>query len=238
MKKEDIKLSDLERILFGDAPPAFMLEVLVRSLVIFFALFLTMKLLGKRMTGQLNNTDMGVLLTLGAIISVPMQIPERGILQGFLVLLLAVIFQRGLNLWAFKRYQVELLTHGAVQILVRDGTIEPEVLKKNRLSKHQVFAVLRNKNVFNLGTVKRLYLEARGTFTLLTYSGSCEGLSIYPQEESFGLMKAEASAAGKLACVNCGTIIVAATALHPTRCPKCKQDQFIEAIKSARDEEE
>lgn len=219
MKKEDIKLSDIGRILFGDAPPAFMIEVLLRSLVIFFALFLAMKLLGKRMTGQLNNTDMGVLLTLGAIISVPMQIPERGILQGFLVLLLAVIFQRGLNFWAFKKQKIERLTHGQVQILIKDGTLEPDVLRKNRLSKQQVFAVLRNKNVFNLGAVKRLYLEARGTFTLLTYTGTSEGLSIYPQEESLELMQAAPEAAGKLACMNCGTLIISATALHPTRCP-------------------
>jgi hypothetical protein len=53
MKKEDIHLSDWSRLLLGEAPPLFLLEVFVRTLVIYVFLLFILRWLGKRMSGQL-----------------------------------------------------------------------------------------------------------------------------------------------------------------------------------------
>ncbi|MDX3916076.1 MULTISPECIES: DUF421 domain-containing protein [Olivibacter] len=103
MKKEEIKLTDIQRILFGETPAAFMLEVFIRTIIIYLALLLVLKLLGKRMTGQLTIAEMAVMITMGAIVAVPMQIPDRGIVQGIIILLLAVAFLRGLNYLSYNR---------------------------------------------------------------------------------------------------------------------------------------
>lgn len=227
MEKEEIKLEDIKRILFGDAPPVFMLEVFLRTIFVFIALLLTMKLLGKRMTGQLSLTEMAVMLTLGAIVSVPMQIPERGIAQGVLILLLAVAFQRGLNYWAFKKEKVERVVQGSVFILIEDGVLQMHQLEKSRLSREQVFATLRNKEINNLGEVKRLYLEACGMFTVYKYSGICEGLPIFPQEDS-ELFKNTQSAGQTIVCSNCGMI----NKKKESGCYNCGHSDFMQSIKS------
>jgi uncharacterized membrane protein YcaP (DUF421 family) len=87
MKKDEIHLEDIQRILFGQAPPQFLLEVFIRTVVIYISLLFIVRLLGKRMSGQLTIMEMAVMLTLGAIVSVPMQMPDRGLLQGALLLL-------------------------------------------------------------------------------------------------------------------------------------------------------
>src|SRR5687767_8208554 len=102
MKKEEINLWDIERLLFGRAPPEFLLEVFIRALIVYLATLVVVRLLGKRMSGQLTITEMAVMITLGAIISVPMQLPDRGILPGLLALLCALAFQRGINWLGFK----------------------------------------------------------------------------------------------------------------------------------------
>ena len=98
MDKEDISLTDVQRILFGEAPPEFLAEVLFRTLVVFLALLIFLRLIGKRMGGVLTFSELAVMLTLGAILAVPMQSPERGILQGLLILVCVLVLQRGLNL--------------------------------------------------------------------------------------------------------------------------------------------
>jgi hypothetical protein len=44
MKKEDIHLGDLARILFGEAPPLFLLEVFVRTLIVYVFLLYILRM--------------------------------------------------------------------------------------------------------------------------------------------------------------------------------------------------
>ena len=51
MKKEEIEPWDWPRILFGQAPPEFLVEVLMRTLIVYLALQVVVRLMGKRMGG-------------------------------------------------------------------------------------------------------------------------------------------------------------------------------------------
>lgn len=82
MKSEQIPIEDWQRILFGNNPPEFMLEVFIRSVIILFTFLVTARLLGKRMNGQLTLTEMAVMVSLGVVISPIMQLPDRGIFRG------------------------------------------------------------------------------------------------------------------------------------------------------------
>src|SRR4051812_36199354 len=107
MKKEEIKLDDLKRILIGNAPTEFLLETFIRTLFIFLFFLVIMRLLGKRMTGQLTILEFSVVITLGAIIAPVMQLPDRGLLQGAFLLLCILCFHSGLTSWGVKSQKVE-----------------------------------------------------------------------------------------------------------------------------------
>ena len=79
MKKEDIQPWDWQRILFGQAPPEFLIEVFLRTTLIYLALLVVTRALGKRMGGQLSISELAVMVTLGAIVSPAMQIPQLGL---------------------------------------------------------------------------------------------------------------------------------------------------------------
>lgn len=147
MEKQEVKLNDIERILFGEAPPQFLIEVLIRTLIIFLALLVFLRLIGKRMGGVLTITELAVMLTLGAILSVPMQVADRGILQGIVILITVLLLQRGLNLLEFNRPKIERVTQGEVTMLVKDGTIKQGNSALSRISKQQLFSQLRQKNI-------------------------------------------------------------------------------------------
>lgn len=166
MEYDEVDLWDWHRILIGDAPTIYLLEVFFRTLIIYLALVMTIRIMGKRMGGQLTLAEMAVMITLGAIISVPMQIYDRGILMGFTALVVAYLFQRGYNYLQVLNPRFEELNLGEVSLLIKDGKIQHEQLKAARISKNQLFSILRNKKVTHLSQVRRLYLEACGIFTL------------------------------------------------------------------------
>ncbi|MFC6998716.1 DUF421 domain-containing protein [Rufibacter roseus] len=228
MKKEEIYLGDWQRLLFGNAPAEFMLEVLLRSLVIFAVLLVVLRLLGKRMNAQLTISELAVMLTLGAIVAVPMQIPERGILQGIIILVCALVFQRGLTWLTVKSRKAEMITHGHHSIIVRNGVLQIEEMEKSHLSKEQVFSALRTHNIMHLGQVKRLYMEACGLFSVIRQPDSKPGLSVLPIKDK-NLLEAQSHAQEKIACVRCGTLLENINQ-DKHSCPTCSCDEWVPAV--------
>ena len=226
MRKEEIHLWDIKRILFGQAPPEFLLEVLIRTLVIYIAAIIVMRWMGKRMNGQLTIIELAVMVMMGAIISVPMQVPDRGILQGLLVLLAIQFFLRNINWLSYKSARFEELVQGHVCTLVKDGVLQLKELEKNQLSNQQVFMVLRKKNIFNLGKVKRLYMEACGIFSVYEDGQSKPGLPIYPPIDERIIEQHSELTAGRRACCRCGNV-QADSADH---CNNCGTKEWTQAI--------
>jgi uncharacterized membrane protein YcaP (DUF421 family) len=230
MNRYEIHLKDVARILFGQAPPIFLLEVFIRALVTYTLLLLIVRWLGKRMTGELTLMEMAVMVTLGAIVSTPMQVPERGILQGLLLLLCAVGFQRGISYLGYRSHKFENLTQGRPSLMVKDGVFQLEVMRDDRISREQIIATLRQQKVLNLGAVERIYLEPSGTFSVYKFNDQKPGLPLFPQGDDIiqdkgqGLIK---PASGFEACSNCGTLKALERAGD---CKNCGQNKFTAAV--------
>lgn len=166
MKKEDIFLTDWKRILIGESPATFLVEVLFRTSLIFIVFLLVMKLFGKRMSGQMTIIEMSIIITLGAVIAPAMQLPEKGLLQATLILFVILSLQKILNKASLKSVRFEKLIHGDSSLLLKDGVILEDEMKKCRITHQQLDEKLRQKNIHDHKTVKRIYLEACGAFSI------------------------------------------------------------------------
>jgi uncharacterized membrane protein YcaP (DUF421 family) len=228
MKKEDIHLADVARIFFGEAPPIFLLEVFVRTLIVYIFLLYILRWLGKRMSGQLTIMELSVMLTLGAIVSASMQMPDHGVLGGFLLLLCALSFQRGISYLGVRSAKFETLTQGKAGMLVRDGVLEVDTLKEFRISRQQIFAQLRNQKIYNLGAVDRMYLEASGMYSVFQGDAGKPGLSVLPPDDpAIGNILNQVPEL--MACRSCGFV-------EPSKqlpaCNKCGCEEWTPAIKN------
>jgi uncharacterized membrane protein YcaP (DUF421 family) len=163
-------------LLVGQVPWSFLAEILVRGVVIYVTLVAIIRLMGKRVAGQLSITELAVIATLGAAVGVPMQAPERGILPAVIILVIALTFQRGTSFWAFKNARIELLTQGNLVCLVRDGRLLLDQMARVVISRERLFAVLRGQRVEQLGEVRRVYLEGGGLWSVYTMPESQPGL--------------------------------------------------------------
>ncbi|WP_432708498.1 DUF421 domain-containing protein [Pedobacter sp.] len=229
MKKEDIKWDDWHRILIGSAPTDFLTEVLFRTIIMYIVLLVILRLLGKRMGGMHTNSELAIMVTLGAIICVPMQIPDRGIIQGIFVLLFALAFQRGLNLIGWKSEGMERLIQGKESMVLKDGVILVEELEKTKITRQQLYAVLRSQGIRTLGEVERVYIEACGLFSVFKYEEPKPGLSILPPKDPNINQVQPAPDQEALVCANCGKIISSSDE-EEINCENCHHHIFQHAI--------
>ncbi|GAB3925940.1 DUF421 domain-containing protein [Larkinella terrae] len=228
MNKEEIEFGDWQRILIGNAPAEFLLEVLIRTVIVYCLLIVVLRFLGKRMNGQITNLEMSVMLTMGAIVSPAMQLPDRGILSGLVAMLCALTFLRVTNLLGFKSRAVEHIVQGTETLLIKDGIIQLDAMAQNRLSHQQIYSALRSSNVYNLSKVKRMYLEAYGMFSIFSDQADRPGLSVLPPYDDEIHTIHRPTAEPTLACTNCG--FTAPTAAGNQPCPSCQANQWVNAI--------
>lgn len=208
MKKEEIFLRDIGRILFGQAPPLFLLEVLLRIVIIYLVAIAVLRMLGKRMSGQLTIAELGIMVLLGAIIAPPAQEPGRGIFLGITILTCVIILHSTMTWLEFKYLKVERLVHGHMSLLVKDGVLQLAEMKKSNVPHQQLYTELRAKKIYNLGQVKRVYLEACGIFSVYTETERKNpGLPLFPKADKAILETAERAPDGLMACKNCGTVV-------------------------------
>jgi uncharacterized membrane protein YcaP (DUF421 family) len=227
MKKEDIMFSDWHRWLFGTAPPSFTGEVAIRATLIFLVVLLIVRWLGRRMKGQLSVSELAIILTLGAIIGSPMQLPTAGLLPSVVVLLAVLGVHRLSNWLAFKYRRVELAQQGDLALLVRDGCLELETMQRHALSQQQLFGMLRNKSIAHLGELRRVYLEANGRLTFYKLPQSQPGLSVLPRPDA-PPPAIDGPAHDRQVCATCGR--AATPADHASgRCPRCGADNWVPA---------
>ncbi|WP_022825955.1 DUF421 domain-containing protein [Hymenobacter norwichensis] len=228
MTKEDIHLGDWQRLLFGDTPGVFAWEVVVRTLLIYLFFLGIMRLLGKRMSAQLTITELGVMIMLGGIVSVGMQIPNRGLLPVALLLLCVLLFQRGLNWLALKSRRVEVTLQGDLTLLVKDGVIQVEQLRAESVSHNELYAQLRDQKIRQLGEVQRLYLEGDGNFSVFKNETPPPGLSVFPAKDQ-RILEILATSDEQKVCLYCGHL-AQPHAHNGKQCPNCSHDEWTTAV--------
>jgi uncharacterized membrane protein YcaP (DUF421 family) len=229
MKPEEIHMSDISRILLGEVPGIFLIEVFIRIFFIFFLLWLSMRLMGKRMSSMMSIQELATLVTLAAAVGIPMQNPDRGILPALLITILITLFQRQLSLWSFKNKRIEKMAIGKGLILIEDGRLHLQNMKKVRVTRERIFGQLRSKGIKHLGTVRRLYIEAEGSFSIIQRQKKImPGLSILLTSDLDFIAK-QKKAENSLACNFCGNIAMNQQGEEQSKCHNCHHHEWVAA---------
>lgn len=206
MQPEDIHITDYMRIILGDVPWSFLIEVIIRIGFIYLLLMVSMRFMGKRMASTLSNSELAALVSLAAAVGVPMLAPERGMLPALIIAFIVVSIQRLISYYSYKSIKFEFVALGDISVLVKDGRMQLDVMKKNRVSPERLLAEFRSAGISNLGKVRRSYFEATGEFTNYIYENPRPGLCILPEwDESFRSEHQET--VDTFACCNCGNTI-------------------------------
>jgi uncharacterized membrane protein YcaP (DUF421 family) len=181
MKAEDIQIEDIGRILMGEVPAEFLIEAVIRIVFLFLLLLFAMRLMGRRMSATLNRNELAALVALAAAIGVPMQEPARGLLPAVIIAIVVILIQRGIAILASRNKRFEMISQDKFDVLVEDGELNLDCMKKTGLSQDRVFAELRSFGIDNLGQVERLYIESSGMLNVLRYDKPKQGKSIIPE---------------------------------------------------------
>jgi uncharacterized membrane protein YcaP (DUF421 family) len=224
---KDIKITDWQRILFGEAPPEFFIELVIRTTIFFLLLVFCLRLFGKRMAAQINRIEVVALFTLAAAIGVPLEAAEMGMLPAFVIAAVVVAGGRLIANIAYSNENREAAIEDRLTILANDGVLDLKKMLGTLVTVDRLFAELRSKGFRHLGEVKRIYIEANGSFSIVKEENPNCGLSILPAYDR-EFCEAQPDA-GEKVCWGCGK----KKRDNPDSdiCSNCKHNRWENAIK-------
>lgn len=141
-------------------------ELLARAALIYFALFLMVRLSGKRTVGQFTPFDLLVVMLLSEAVSNGLSGGDESV-TGAWILAAALIVMNGLlGFIGSRSKRLERLLEGSPVLIGRDGRWFPDVLRRHRLGEADVTKALREADC-ELGDLKMAILESDGSISIM-----------------------------------------------------------------------
>ena len=142
-----------------------------RTIILYFAVILAMRVMGKRQIGEMQPFELVVTLMLSDLAAVPMQETGIPLLAGLVPICALLILEISLSFISLKSKRLRTFLLGHPVVLVRNGTLQEEALRRLRISIDDVEDELRKKDIQSLDDVEFAIIETDGS------------LSAFPKEQ-------------------------------------------------------
>jgi uncharacterized membrane protein YcaP (DUF421 family) len=158
--------NDIEQFFLGEAEWSFMPEIVLRTLLMYIVVLISLRLLGKRGVKQLSVFELVVIISLGSAAGDPMFYKEVGIGSAIVVFLVIVMAYKITSYLVNKSKNIEVLLEGKCTCLIEDGKFTIENFKKEGLAQDEFFAELRLQSISHLGQVELAIIETNGSVSV------------------------------------------------------------------------
>jgi uncharacterized membrane protein YcaP (DUF421 family) len=166
------------------------LNILIRSIVSIVFVFMLTKLIGKRQLSQATFFEYTVGIALGDLAAIIADDLDGPLYKGILAMSVYAAFPILLGWLALKSKWIRNFVEGKATILVKDGKVMEDNLKKERMSTDELLEHLRLKNAFKVADVEFALMEPNGKVSVLVKSQNQPltpkhlGLTVAPETES------------------------------------------------------
>ena len=146
-----------------------MLVSYIRTVVLYLVLILSIRLMGKRQIGQMEAPEFVVTMLVATLASIPMQDGGIPLFSGIVPILTVLGLELTLSGLIMRSLLIRRLFCGKPVILIENGKILQDNLRKTRVTLDELMGHLREKDVLDLQTVQYAILETDGNLSVFPY---------------------------------------------------------------------
>ena len=142
-------------------------DVLIRGLLSLLILFFVTKLLGKKQVSQLSLFDYVIGISIGNFAAELTINLESHTINGILAVVLFGVIAYGVSYMTMKSITARRFFMGTPTILIQNGKIVFNNLKKLKCDLNDMFEQLRTKGFFDISQIEFAIMEANGEISIL-----------------------------------------------------------------------
>ena len=142
-------------------------NIVVRSALVFVAVFAGLRLMGKRELGQMTVFDLVVILLIANAVQNAMVGADFSVQGGILAAFVLLLADRGIARLRLRGAWWGRILEGTPTVLVEDGEFIPPHLRKEGLERNEIEMAIREHGLESVAGVKLAVLETDGSISIV-----------------------------------------------------------------------
>lgn len=142
----------------------------IRTIILYLVLIAVIRLLGKRQIGEMEPSEFVVTMLVANLAAIPMQDGGIPLFSGLVPILTVLGVELVLSSLALKSIRIRRMLCGKPVILIENGRVLQENLRKTRVTLDELTGHLREKDVLDIQSVQYAILETNGNLSVFPYS--------------------------------------------------------------------
>lgn len=158
-----------------------------RTIVLYLILILAIRLMGKRQIGEMEASEFVVTMLVANLAAIPMQDSGIPLYSGLVPILTVLGVELVLSCLTMKSVVFRRFLCGKPVILIENGKLLQDNLRRTRITLDELTGHLREKDVLDIRTVQYAILETDGNLSVFPYpkeqpaSAKDAGIQVKPQ---------------------------------------------------------
>lgn len=146
-----------------------MITAFARTVILYFLIMLALRATGKRQIGQLEPSELVLTMLISDLAAVPMQDFGIPLLAGIIPILTLSALSLLISQLSLHHLRFRELFCGTPAILIRNGQIQQETMRKNRYTIDELLEELRSQGYASVEDIQYAVLENSGKLSLLSH---------------------------------------------------------------------
>ena len=146
-----------------------MIRSVLRTVIVYLFLIATVRLMGKRQVGQMEPSEFVVTMLVANLASIPMENDGIPLSAGLIPIVTVLALEILLSFLSLRSIFIRKLLCGKPVILIENGRILRENLRRTRVTLDELTGHLREKDVLDPQSVQFAILETNGNLSVFPY---------------------------------------------------------------------
>ena len=157
-----------------------------RTIILYLVLIFVIRMMGKRQIGQMEASEFVVTMLVANLAAIPMQDSGIPLYSGLVPILTVLGVELVLSCLILKSIAIRRFFCGKPVILIENGKIIQENLRRTRVTRDELTGHLREKDVLDIRTVQYAILETNGNLSVFPFpsevAASAKDAGIHPKK--------------------------------------------------------
>ncbi len=143
------------------------LTIFLRTVLIYFVVFLMLRIMGKREIGKLSLFDLVISIMIAEIAVFVLEDANKPLRDGLVPMVTLVLIQILIAYLTLKSRKVRLLFEGKPSLLIENGKLNRDEMNRLRYNLDDLMLQLRQNKVMNVADVEFAILEPTGKLSIV-----------------------------------------------------------------------
>lgn len=142
-------------------------ELVIRGTCVYVFMFILLRIWGKKHLGEFAAFDFILLLFISEAVQNSLVDDDKSIFGGMIVILTFLFWNALINKVTYRYRKLEIMIDGRPKILIKDGNLNKDIMKKEQITEQELHEALRENGVLDIKQVKQATIEINGHISVV-----------------------------------------------------------------------